>query len=60
MIRRKRPKGWDGEVSDVASTASTPHRFDGLYPPARVVVMVLSVVDRSAQRTPTDRDDIKS
>ncbi|KAH0838749.1 acyl-CoA N-acyltransferase [Lanmaoa asiatica] len=28
MIRRKRPKGWDGEISDVASTGSTPRHFD--------------------------------
>ncbi|KAF8555943.1 acyl-CoA N-acyltransferase [Imleria badia] len=29
MIRRKRPKGWDGEISEVASIASTPrHHFD--------------------------------
>lgn len=60
MIRRKRPKGWDGEISDVASTGSTPHHFDGPYPFARVVALILSVVDRSAQCTPTDRNDIKS
>lgn len=60
MIRRKRPKGWDGEISDVASTGSTPHHFDGPYPFARVVVLILTVVDRSAQCTPTDRNDIKS
>ncbi|KAG6373170.1 acyl-CoA N-acyltransferase [Boletus reticuloceps] len=28
MVRRKRPKGWDGEIDDVASTTSTPHHFD--------------------------------
>jgi len=28
MARRKRPKGWDGEIDDVASTTSTPHHFD--------------------------------
>ncbi|KAI9462733.1 acyl-CoA N-acyltransferase [Boletus coccyginus] len=28
MIRRKRPKGWDGEIDDVSSTGSTPHHFD--------------------------------
>jgi len=32
MIRRKRPKGWDGEIGDVPSTGSTPHHFDGPYP----------------------------
>ena len=31
MIRRKRPKGWDGEIDDVPSTGSTPRHFDGPY-----------------------------
>lgn len=60
IIRRKRPKGWDGEVNDAASTGSTPHRSDGLYPFARAVVVILNLDNRSTQRTPTDRDDIKS
>ncbi|KAN0101095.1 Acyl-CoA N-acyltransferase [Tylopilus felleus] len=28
MIRRKRPKGWDGEIGDVPSSGSTPRPFD--------------------------------
>lgn len=44
MIRKKRPKGWDGEISDVASTGSTPRHFDGLYPFACVVALILSVL----------------
>lgn len=36
VVRRKRPKGWDGEIGDVASSGSTPHHFDGLYPLAHV------------------------
>lgn len=36
VVRRKRPKGWDGEIGEVASTGSTPHHFDGLCPFVRV------------------------
>lgn len=48
MIRRKRPKGWDGEIGDVPSSGSTPRPFDGLYPFAGITALMLSICSTEA------------